>query len=217
VPSSAGDAELVALCRDGDESAWAELVERFSQYVYAIAKRGLRLSEADAEDVFQEVFARLFERLDDLRDDTAVRPYIAQVTRRVALDRHRAMAKVEPRENPPEPAPLNGDLLERLDEAMEVREALAMLPERCQEILDRFFVRDESYLMIAEALTFRPAPSRVGSLAAWEDFVERDGAEDCTGLTTAPVSAPMVHCRCPQLLRLARIDLDGSAGSSVLD
>jgi len=156
VPSSAGDAELVALCRDGDESAWAELVERFSHYVYAIAKRGLRLSEADAEDVFQEVFARLFERLDDLRDDTAVRPYIAQVTRRVALDRHRAMAKVEPHENPPEPAPLNGDLLERLDEAMEVREALAMLPERCQEILDRFFVRDESYLMIAEALDIPP-------------------------------------------------------------
>jgi len=47
------DAELVARCRAGDERAWAELVERFSRYVYAIAVQGFRLSETDAEDVFQ--------------------------------------------------------------------------------------------------------------------------------------------------------------------
>ena len=43
--------------------AWNELVERFSRYVYAIAQRGFQLSGADAEDVFQEVFARTYERL----------------------------------------------------------------------------------------------------------------------------------------------------------
>jgi DNA-directed RNA polymerase specialized sigma24 family protein len=52
------DAELVARCRQGDEGAWAELVERFSRYVYAIAVQGFRLSEHDAEDDFQEDFAR---------------------------------------------------------------------------------------------------------------------------------------------------------------
>ena len=52
------DAQLVARCRDGDDDAWRELVERFSRYVYAIAVQAFRLPEADAEDVFQEVFAR---------------------------------------------------------------------------------------------------------------------------------------------------------------
>ena len=51
-------AQLVARCRNGDQEAWAALVERFSRYVYAIATQGFRLREHDAEDVFQEVFAK---------------------------------------------------------------------------------------------------------------------------------------------------------------
>ena len=56
------DAQLVERCRAGDPEAWNELVERFSRYVYAIAVRAYRLSEHEAEDVFQDVFARTFER-----------------------------------------------------------------------------------------------------------------------------------------------------------
>ena len=64
------DAQLVERCRAGEAEAWNELVERFSRYVYAISVRAFGLSEADAEDVFQDVFARTFERLDSLRDDS---------------------------------------------------------------------------------------------------------------------------------------------------
>jgi RNA polymerase sigma-70 factor (ECF subfamily) len=46
-----------------------------------------------------------------------------------------------------------GDLeLERLELALDVHAALASLPEHCQEILDRFFAREESYQDIATAL-----------------------------------------------------------------
>ena len=44
------DAQLVARCREGDDDAWRELVERFSRYVYAIAVQAFRLPQADAED-----------------------------------------------------------------------------------------------------------------------------------------------------------------------
>ena len=93
------DAELVARCRAGDEAAWAELVERFSRYVYAIAVQGYRLPQPDAEDVFQEVFARAYERLDRLRDDAAVRPWLAQLTRNLCVDKLRDKARVEPTED----------------------------------------------------------------------------------------------------------------------
>src|SRR5437773_9047587 len=83
-------AQLVARCRAGDEGAWAELVERFSRYVYAIATQGFRLRYHDAEDVFQEVFAKVYERLDSLRSDEATQPWIGQLTRRVCVDRLRA-------------------------------------------------------------------------------------------------------------------------------
>src|SRR5919199_1035542 len=73
MPTEQGDAELVARCRAGDEAAWRDLVERFSRYVYAICVQAFRLSEHDAEDVFQDVFARVYERLDSLREDSAIR------------------------------------------------------------------------------------------------------------------------------------------------
>ena len=42
--------------------------------------------------------------------------------------------------------------LSDVEEAFEVREALAGLPEACQDILDRFFTRDQSYKTIADEL-----------------------------------------------------------------
>jgi RNA polymerase sigma factor (sigma-70 family) len=140
------DAELVARCRTGDEAAWAELVERFSRYVYAIATQAFRLSEHDAEDVFQEVFARTYERLDGLRDDAAVRPWLAQLTRNLCVDRLRQSARVEPTAEVE--TGQADETLEELDLALTVREALAALGDPCSELLDRFFCRDESYRTI---------------------------------------------------------------------
>jgi RNA polymerase sigma factor (sigma-70 family) len=144
------DAQLVARCRAGDEAAWRELVDRFSRYVYAIAVQGFRLREAEAEDVFQEVFARVYERLGDLRDDEAIKPWLAQLTRRLCIDSRRASSREQLSDE--EATDVPDDTLGRLDEALAVHEALAILPDHCQEILDRFFARDESYRTIGDAL-----------------------------------------------------------------
>ena len=144
------DAQLVRRCRGGDPEAWTQLVERFSRYVYAIAVQGYRLREHDAEDAFQEVFARVYDRLDSLRNDAAVRPWIAQLARRVCLDR----LSTEAREKPTEAIEPPGvsDTLAELDEAFTLHDALARLPEQCREVLDRFFTKDESYRTIGDAL-----------------------------------------------------------------
>jgi RNA polymerase sigma factor (sigma-70 family) len=144
------DSQLVARCRAGDPEAWHELVDRFSRYVFAIAVQAFKLPEHDAEDVFQEVFARAYEHLHKLRDDNAIRPWLAQLTRRLCIDRLRAGAQEQP-EDDIEPLDA-GDTIARLDDALAVHDALAMLPEGCQDILDRFFARDESYRTISDAL-----------------------------------------------------------------
>jgi RNA polymerase sigma factor (sigma-70 family) len=145
------DAELVARCRQGDAAAWSELVERFSRYVYSIAVRGFRLPDADAEDVFQEVFARTYERLDRLRDDAAIRPWLAQLTRRLCIDRLRAGGREEPAGDAFDPG-VEDEWLTRLDEALTVHQAMSGLPDTCREMLDRFFCRDESYRTIGAEL-----------------------------------------------------------------
>jgi RNA polymerase sigma factor (sigma-70 family) len=145
------DAQLVSRCREGDPAAWNEFVERFSRYVYAICGRGFRLPQQDAEDVFQEVFSRAFERLGGLRNDEAVRPWLAQLTRRLCIDRLRLNA----RDNPDEverDEQVADDVLATLDDAMTVRAALDKVGDPCREILDRFFCRDESYRTIGDLL-----------------------------------------------------------------
>jgi RNA polymerase sigma factor (sigma-70 family) len=148
--STLSDAELVRSCREGDAEAWNELVERYSRYVYAIATRGFRLSDEDAEDVFQDVFTRVYTRLDTLRDASALRPWIAQLTRRRCLDALQSKS----RELPAEEALAREEStdLEEVEEAFTVREALSGLSEPCQDILDRFFARDQSYRTISDEL-----------------------------------------------------------------
>jgi RNA polymerase sigma-70 factor (ECF subfamily) len=179
--STLKDSELVARCRAGDEQAWHELVERFSRYVYAIAVQAFRLPDSDAEDVFQEVFARAYQHLDKLRDDSAVRPWLAQLTRRLCIDRLRANARERPLSEE-ELVTEAEDTLALLDEALTVHEALAAAPGHCREILDRFFARDESYKTIGEALDLPSGTiaSRISRcLARLRAFLEgrNDGAD----------------------------------------
>jgi RNA polymerase sigma factor (sigma-70 family) len=147
------DADLVARCRRGDAHAWPELVRRFSPYVYAIAVRAYRLSEHDAEDVFQEVFVRAWQRLDELRSDDAIRPWLAQLTRRLAVDRLRSRAREQARADLEVEVALSAeDEMTRLDDALAVRCAIDELPPLQRDVVQRFFVRGQSYAEIAATL-----------------------------------------------------------------
>jgi RNA polymerase sigma factor (sigma-70 family) len=152
VAEIATDAQLVSRCRSGDQAAWNELVERFSRYVFAICVQAFRLSSEDAEDVFQEVFARVYQHLDRLRSDESIRPWIAQLTRRLCIDRLRSSGREGPAEL--DDLDLGGvdEALAGLDDALTVRASLDAVGDPCREILDRFFCRDESYKAIGEAL-----------------------------------------------------------------
>jgi RNA polymerase sigma factor (sigma-70 family) len=169
---SASDADLVSRCLANEQAAWNELVDRYARYVYAIAARVYRLERDDADDVFQEVFARVFERLGTLRDVDALRPWIAQTTRRCAVD----VLRRNGRETTVEEFPDGIDEgLAQLDEAMTVHAALGALSPDCREVLDRFFTRDESYRTISAELDLPPGTvaSRIARcLARLRDVLE---------------------------------------------
>src|SRR5262245_61647125 len=61
------DVELVEACRRGDPAGWDEMVDRYGRLVHSIARRQ-GLDDADAQDVFQQVFAIAHRRLGSLRD-----------------------------------------------------------------------------------------------------------------------------------------------------
>lgn len=145
----------MARCRAGDLTAWPSLVRRHAALVNAILRGAFRLELHDAEDAFQEVFTRLYLRLPGIRDDQAVRGWLAQVTRNVALDwLRRAGRETAAGDAVSEQAYI--EPLQAIDEALTVRAALGALPAHQAEILDRFFVRDESYHVIGEELGLPP-------------------------------------------------------------
>jgi RNA polymerase sigma-70 factor, ECF subfamily len=153
--ASGEESRLVALCREGDQQAWRDLVDRYSSYVYAIAVRGFRLDEHAAEDLFQDVFARTYERLGQLQDPRALRAWIGQLTRRLAIDQLRSRRAQIGLEEIPEPEAVE-DAIADIESAVYVREMLDRLPEPFLEVLDRFFSRGESYRKIAAALDLPP-------------------------------------------------------------
>lgn len=56
------DRELVKRCREGDNSAWADLVGAYTRKIYNLCYRFTGRSQ-DAEDLAQEVFIKVFQTL----------------------------------------------------------------------------------------------------------------------------------------------------------
>ena len=167
-PSTLTDAELVERCRAGDTDAWNELVERFSRYVYAVTVKGFRLGAEDAEDVYQEVFTRVYTHLGTLRDDSAVRPSITQLTRRLCLDTIAKSGREQPAADPIS-AEIAADL-DAIEEALTIREALTTLP-RALSGGARPLLRPRPELShhLERARAALPERSRAASPAASED------------------------------------------------
>ena len=76
--------ELLTLASAGDQAAWNELVDRFSQMVWSIA-RSFRLDDATAKDVSQTVWLRLVENMHRIDDPERLPGWLATTCRREAL------------------------------------------------------------------------------------------------------------------------------------
>jgi RNA polymerase sigma-70 factor (ECF subfamily) len=129
------------------------------------------------------VFARLYVSMNTIRDGAAVRGWIAQVTRNVALDWLRRRTREASAGDTLEEHAIDErsfeEPLRAVDDALTVRAALERLPEHQREILDRFFARDQSYQTIAAELGIAPGTiaSRISrALAALRAEFEGGGA-----------------------------------------
>ncbi len=82
------DAKLVALVLAGDQSAFAELVDRYHGEVYYLALRQLRQRE-DAEDLAQEAFLRAYRALSQYDPTRPFGAWLYAITARLCIDAHR--------------------------------------------------------------------------------------------------------------------------------
>lgn len=84
-PTTPSDADLIQCCLQGDNGAWAELVQRYAWLVYSVPRHA-GLTAADSEDVLQDVFRILFQKLSTLRDPSRLPAWLVTCARNQTID-----------------------------------------------------------------------------------------------------------------------------------
>ncbi len=76
--------ELIKRCIDGDESAWANLVEKITPAILSVC-RLMRLSKEESLDIFGQVCYLLLQNLSNLKSSEKIISYVSTITRREIL------------------------------------------------------------------------------------------------------------------------------------
>jgi RNA polymerase sigma factor (sigma-70 family) len=159
------DKQLLLACRDGDQTAWERLINRYQRLIYAIPRRA-GLDEDDSAEVFQDVFATLFQKLNDIDDPNRLQAWLVTTAKRKTwrrIAKARQWQQVSDLDDEseedllakiPADAPLPDEELMILEQQHQVRTAFAGLDTRCRQLLEMLFYADAppSYSEIAASL-----------------------------------------------------------------
>lgn len=85
------DAELLQRYRQGDETAFEEIVNRYKNPLYAFLRRFVNRQDI-VEDVFQETFLQLYTSRDSFDADRPLRPWLFTIAANKAKD---ALRKIQ--------------------------------------------------------------------------------------------------------------------------
>jgi RNA polymerase sigma-70 factor (ECF subfamily) len=151
---------LVRQVRRGDESAFAELVERHQAMVFGTVLRLVHDRDV-AADVTNRAFYRAFDHLDSFDDSRPLQPWLLRIAAHEALNELRsrrrdvehtvggeaAAIELEQLAGGPDPA----ELIPRRERGAAIRAAVARLPETQRAMVVLRYFADLSYADIAEA------------------------------------------------------------------
>ena len=144
---------LVARVRDEkDRAAFAELFRHFAPRVKAfLMKSGT--SESLAEECTQEVMATLWTKAHMFDPSRAsVSTWVFTIARNRKIDELRRLRRPEPEDLPwgPEAEPDQADVMTLRQESDKLTKAIAALPEKQRDLIQRAFFGDLSHAQIAE-------------------------------------------------------------------
>ncbi len=151
-----GDAELVVLAREGDQSAFTILHGRYERLVVSVVHGEMRRGSAaaDADDVVQDVFTMAWQRLGTLRDPDLFRPWLLQIARRSVIDHARRQAR-RPTLDADDERVL--DSIPQSDDSPEMIAELSDLVSRLGGALDGMSRRDATAITLAAQFGFGPS------------------------------------------------------------
>jgi RNA polymerase sigma factor (sigma-70 family) len=177
-------AMLVLAANDGDQHAWTELVSRYGNMVWSIA-RAHRLDSSDAADVSQTVWLKLVENLDRLKEPDHVGGWLSTTTRHECLRVLRRSGRERPDpdlglDQQPADDPSPEHVVIEDERRRRLWSALDRLSERCRVLLRALAHSPEaSYADVAAALEMPVGsigPTRLRCLERLRRVLAEDGS-----------------------------------------
>jgi RNA polymerase sigma factor (sigma-70 family) len=141
------DDRLVTACLDGNEQAWAALIDKYKNLIYSVPLK-YGASQTDAADVFQAVCLKLFSELPRLRQTAALRGWLLAVTTHESFHIHRKerrrgeQALTEYEETQLGTDPRATPVIEQAEREQILRETIRRLSPRCREIIRLLFYEE---------------------------------------------------------------------------
>jgi RNA polymerase sigma factor (sigma-70 family) len=151
------DDRLVRECLDGNNTAWAALIEKYRRLVASVPVK-YQLAPDDAADVFQQVWIDLYRDLGRLQHVEGLGSWlITAAARRCLAVKQRAQRTVpisgverDLAYSGPDAATIHAEA----EREQKIREAIEQLPPRCRELVGMLFFEDppRPYVEVARAL-----------------------------------------------------------------
>ena len=155
--NDSSDGELVSKFQDGSESAFNELVLRYQEKIYWVARR-FSGSHDNADDITQEVFCKMYDSLKEFRGDSSLYTWLYRIAVNVSLNHLRKqkvreflrideMFEVESSaEESPEA------IVEKNEYLSLIERAVATLPEKQKTVFVMRYYEEMPYEEIAKVL-----------------------------------------------------------------
>ena len=152
------DVTLVAKASEGDELAFATLVERYSDRIYTLVGGMLR-DQTEVEDVVQEVFFKVYRKLESFQGKSSFYTWLYRVSLNTAADhlkrrRNDRSRNVEDFEliDQPQKGDTPGAGMDRRELRRQMAAAISDLPDKYRDILVLREYQECSYEEIASIL-----------------------------------------------------------------
>ncbi|HKI48864.1 MAG TPA: sigma-70 family RNA polymerase sigma factor [Desulfobacteria bacterium] len=154
--TSTDESNLIERFKQGDRSAFEELVRKFQDRIYNLCRYMLR-DPQNAQDAAQDVFLKAYRALKDFRPDASFYTWIYRIAVTTCLDyrrkSHREALRSAPlTEDLPSNAPSPHQLYESREIAESIQIALQKLPDKLRAAIVLREIEGCSYEEIAQVL-----------------------------------------------------------------
>lgn len=163
-----GDSEVISRVLQGEQNAYAELVNRYQAYVFTLVMRMIK-SREDAEEVAQDIFVKAYRSLADFRGESKFSTWLYTIVNTTCITfLRKKKLEVHSLENEKifevadsKDSGFRANMIEQKSRVNMVNEAITMLSPDDAEIITLFYKAEQNLEEIARILAIESNTAKV--------------------------------------------------------